>query len=487
MASSPPTKVFPLSAITRRIQEILAPVAMKIFWVRAEITSGREKGGSFYCDLTEVDDSGRVIARMRCTIWNRDLKRIREKFKEQNVELQLDDGTSSIFCCQLQYSPQYGISLKVVDADPSFAIGELEKRKQEILEGLQRDGLLEFNRLLDVPAIPRHIGLITSAGSAAFADFKQTLSLSSYTISITLADTVVQGAGTEQGLLKALDRLAEIDCDLVAIIRGGGSKTDLSYLDNDAIARRIAHYPHPVWTGIGHEIDISVLDHVAHQSFKTPTAVGEELVARYVQADRYLSEAVDRLKTVWTFRLQGDTEWLERAVTGLQNGVRKMLDIARSELREAALAPWAKVSDRLSREQVILSENALRMKQTSRTCIEEQRTRLQRKAEHLEIGNIQIIDQAQHQLSLVSQSLNQGRILRRLHNEQDQLNTKLATLQAHDPKRIVQRGFALIKDADHNYILKTAELQQGQQVQVTMSDGQLTTTIDAIQPKEEPS
>ena len=130
---SPDRKFFSLSAITGRIQQILQPAIGKRFWVKAEISSGRERGGSFYCDLVETDRSGKVIAKIQCNIWARDLDNIRTKFKRHELELMLDNGTLVGFECSLQYSSQYSLSLKVHDADPAFALGELELKKQEIL------------------------------------------------------------------------------------------------------------------------------------------------------------------------------------------------------------------------------------------------------------------------------------------------------------------------------------------------------------------
>jgi len=189
---------FSLSAITNRVQAILQPYIGKLFWVKAEISSGRERGGSFYCDLVETKDSGEIIAQMRCTIWSRDLANIRKKFKDSDLDLILDDGTAVGFQCSIQYSPRYGLSLKVNDADPAFALGELELKKKEILDRLKKEGLLEPNKKLYVPMLPISIGLITSKGSAAYNDFINTLEQSNFGFRVYLADSMVQGNKTEQ-------------------------------------------------------------------------------------------------------------------------------------------------------------------------------------------------------------------------------------------------------------------------------------------------
>ena len=341
---------FNLSAITCRIQEILQPYIGKTFWVRAEISSGRERGGSFYCDLVETNENGDIIAQMRCTIWSRDLAGIRKKFKDHDLDLILDNGTVVGLQCSIQYSPRYGLSLKATDADPTFALGELELKKKEILERLKKEGLLEPNKKLFVTTLPLNIGLITSHNSAAANDFINTLRQSQFGFRIYLADAIVQGNQAEASVINALIVLEKLALELVVIVRGGGSKTELFSLDNETIARKIAAYKYPVWTGIGHEIDISILDHVANRFFKTPTAVAEELVARFVEMKRHLDEAEHRFRSSWTYRLDIEKKYLENTKIGLTRGARKLIDNKNVNLKERANLLSSRVFDRLARE-----------------------------------------------------------------------------------------------------------------------------------------
>ena len=233
---------------------------------------------------------------------------------------------------------------------PPFALGELELKKKEILDRLKKEGLLEPNKKLYVPVLPIKIGLITSRGSAAYNDLINTLKSSMFGFQVYFADAIVQGNKTQQSVLYALQTLEGLDLELVLIIRGGGSKTELFSLDNEAIARKIAAYKYPVWTGIGHEIDTSILDHVANRYFKTPTAVGEELVARFVEMKRHLQEAEHRFKSSWTYRLDIEKKYLENSTTGLTRGSRKLIENKSVNLKERANLLSSKVFDRLTRE-----------------------------------------------------------------------------------------------------------------------------------------
>jgi len=524
----PENRFYPLSAITKRIQEILQPHMGKRFWVRAEISSGRERGGSFYCDLVETDQNGVVIAQLRCSIWQKDLETIRKRFKDCDLDLKLDDGTAVGFQCALQYHPRFGLSLKVVDADPVFALGELELKKKEILDRLIKEGLLKPNKALFVPMLPLRIGLISSKGSAAYSDVLKTLSSSGFGFRIYVADAVVQGNNTEQSVITALDVLEKLTVELVLIVRGGGSKTDLFYLDNEAIARRIAAYTIPVWTGIGHETDMGILDHVANQSFKTPTAVAEEIVARFIDTGRHLEEARDRFKSTWTYRLEMDRRWLNEARTGIRQGTRKLLDATKTDLRNMANGLRSMVFDRLANEtgklsvsRKIISTAPLNMVylfqerldnrrhrhvSAANRYVTEERNRLEnlqkrfhpdRFFQRIEREMIQLNNcrtqlekrfhaglTMKHQgLGYLKSRFRQPLVLSRIENEKRLIKNRLSTLRAADPRTSLKRGFSLVYRQDGDLIKSIGQIEKDSMIRTDLSDGQVMSTVNSIKEK----
>ncbi len=521
-------KFYTLSAITNRLQQILAPHMSKRFWVKAEISSGRERGGSFYCDLVETDSNGAVIAQMRCSIWSRDLINIRNQFKTCDLDLKLDDGTSVGFECSLQYHPKYGLSLKVVGADPAFALGELELRKKEILDRLTKEGLLNPNKELAVPMLPQKIGLISSKGSAAYNDVLKTLTSNIFGFKIYVADATVQGIKTEPSVIKALDSLEKLNVELVIIARGGGSKTDLFYLDNEAIARRIASYKIPIWTGIGHETDISILDHVANQYFKTPTAVAEEILSRFVEMNRHIEEAKDRFKSSWNYRLEMEKRWLAEATTGIRQGTRKLLDTTKTDLKNRASGLKSFILERLGNEKSNLSVQKRNLSTTPLNTILLFRERLKYKlqgfrntayqnlkAEKKEFENQkkrfhpdrftnrinrdrvslehfkdQIIQKAGLQISAKTQHLNyfkdrfsKEKILSRIDNERQLIGNKYGTIRAADPQTSLKRGFSLLYREDGVLIKSISQVKPGVSVITDLADGQLSSTVNSIKEK----
>ena len=521
-------KFFPLSAVTNRIQQILEPHTKKRFWVKAEISSGRERGGSFYCDLVETDKDRGIIAKIRCSIWSRDLANIRAQFKACDLDLKLEDGTAVGFECSLQYHAKYGLSLKVVGADPVFALGELELKKKEILGRLTKEGLLEPNKKLLVPMLPQKIGLISSKGSAAYSDVLKTLNSTPFGFKIYVADTTVQGNRTEQSIIRALDVLEKLDVELVIIVRGGGSKTDLFYLDNEAIARRIAAYKTPVWTGIGHDIDHSILDHVANKYFKTPTAVAEEIVARFIELSRHIEEAKDRFKSSWMYRLEIDKMWISKVNTGIRQGTRKLLDTTKTNLRNIANTLRSRVSDRLGEENSKLSvsrrnlctapmntialfrerlqnKNQRYISSPDRHLFEKRKNletlrkrfhpdrfnqRLRRENDFLKSSTDQFKRKFNAGFNARMQSLvylkNRFRIemvLSRIENERRLTGNKLATLKAVDPETSLKRGFSLVYKENGEMVKSIAQVKMNEILKTDLSDGQVSSTVISIEEK----
>lgn len=515
-------KYFPLSFITERIGKLLEPAITRQFWVRAEISSGRERGGSFFCDLVETNQQGSIVARLSCTIWQSELKRIKNSFTQQGLTFAPADGTAVGLLCSLQYSPQYGISLRVIDADPALALGDLELKKRAIIERLQQEGLHLPNRELQVPLLPLALGLITSAGSAAYNDLLKTLKDSRYGFRIHLADAMMQGEQTERSVLKALDALMARKPELIIIARGGGSRTDLAWLDNEAIARKIAACPVPVWTGIGHEIDTSVLDLVASQAFKTPTAVGEELVARFVQMRRRLDEGENSLRSVWNLRYAADRQYIDRAQTGIRQGTRKLLETVSTALKNSAWRLNLSVKNRIGAEQYILATRRELLRRTPLARVGEGRaqqalfrqTLLSRTDSMLRINRgwlaevrqrfsreryLRFISWQQEDLHRIQMSIRQrtaNRVLilreriaaqkRRLRPERilvqltaahKSLLDKQATLRAADPQNALKRGFALVYTTDGTLLRSIDQVQEHTTITTRLGDGRVTSTV----------
>ncbi len=467
----------PLSVVTRRIAELLEPALASTFWVRAEISSARERGGSFFCELVETGADGAVVAHMRCTIWARDLARIRQRFAAAGLPLTLASGTRVGMQCRLQFHSRYGLSLACLDMDPTFVLGENALRRRQLLEQLERAGLLERNAALPEPRLPNRIGLVTSRDSAAFHDFVHTLETSGFGFRIYFADVTVQGPDATAQITAALSALEQLPLDLLVLVRGGGSQVDLAVLDDEALARRVAHCPLPLWTGIGHETDFGVLDAVAARSFKTPTAVAEEIAARFRNFARELAEARQRIRAVWQWHLRTEQHRMSETALGLHQGVRKLLELKRSELRGAAAAMGSRTSQRLARERGRVERSRQTLHTLPQAALRAERHRLSTTCARFTKDARRCVVEARRRWSCLRERLRPPRAQARLARERASLAAKQKLLHACDPATRLAQGFALVYDKAGTLLRSVRGVHVGDPITTQLRDGALASAV----------
>jgi exodeoxyribonuclease VII large subunit len=295
-------------------------------WVEGEI-SGFKKGRNnhTYFDLIETDDEDRVIAKVSVALWAGNRAKVNARFKDTGP-IRMDDGVRVRIIGPLElWLPGGRIQLNMQDIDPEFTLELIDSERDRVLALLRAEGLIDRNRHRLVPAAPRRIGLVTAIGSAAEADFLKTLHDSGLAFDIVFVDAQMQGIGAERQVSAALRTLEREEVDLIALVRGGGARTDLATFDHERIARTIATLEVPVFTGIGHEIDTSVADVVANQSFKTPTACA----AAIAELQRGV---IDQVEEAWHSIATSAHRLLERESTRLARHARHATMTVRSRL-----------------------------------------------------------------------------------------------------------------------------------------------------------
>jgi len=252
------------------------------YWVIAEIVSVSEaKNGHLYLEVAEKDNDF-LQAKIRANLWSNAKRRILSEF-EHITNQSLKKGMKVLLNVTIDFHTVFGMSLNILDIDPNFSLGEIERQKQATLAQLEAEGLIDFNKQHVLPHVIQSIAIISSASAAGYQDFVKQLSDNShkYTFSTQLFQAIMQGEKAADSIIQALDKLEDSadNFDIVVLIRGGGSSLDLSCFDEYALAARLAQSFYPIFTGIGHERDISIADKVAHTHLKTPTAVAEHILA----------------------------------------------------------------------------------------------------------------------------------------------------------------------------------------------------------------
>lgn len=268
-------------------------------WVSAEISEMKVNySGHCYMELVEKgENDGAPKAQARATIWRTAYSRLAAEFIARTNQ-QLASGVKILARAMVSFHEIYGFSLNIIDIDPSYTLGEVERQRQLTIAQLKQDGVWDMNRQLAMPPVVQRVAVVSSANAAGYQDFCNELWSYAYRVSIRLFDAQMQGALAEESIVAALERIAELseEFDAVVIIRGGGSASDLNCFNGYRLSSHVAQFPLPVITGIGHDKDVSVCDMVAHTSLKTPTAVAAWIVDKMAQAEAALDRAALQLR-----------------------------------------------------------------------------------------------------------------------------------------------------------------------------------------------
>jgi len=272
------------------------------YWVEAELSECRERGGHCYMELIEKDETTNTpVARASAKCWRQTWQMVQPYF-ERTTGQPLRTGLKVLIRVYAQFHEAYGFSWIVTDIDPTYTLGDMARKRQEIIRQLKEEGVFDLQRELRIPLFAKRIAVISAAGAAGYGDFCRQLEENEYgfRFSITLFPATMQGEQVEASVIHALNQIYESvhDFDVVCILRGGGATADLSGFDTLALAENVAQFPLPIITGIGHERDESILDMVSNTRVKTPTAAAALLVDNLRQVLERINLAQQRLSMV---------------------------------------------------------------------------------------------------------------------------------------------------------------------------------------------
>lgn len=284
------------------IQEMVENDLPDRYWVCAEIASMSVRGHC-YMELVEKAENGILAAKVRATCWSNVYHLLAAYFLQETGQ-SLHTGLQVMLEVSVEYHAVYGLSLNVWNIDPTYTLGDLAKQRQATIQQLTEDGVMDLQKALQIPSLPRRVAVISSADAAGYGDFGDQLKHNrfGFKFHVQLYPAVVQGDTAARSVVQALNSIAalEEEWDVVVIIRGGGASTDMSCFDDYNLASHCAQFPLPIIAGIGHTRDVSVVDMVVHTSVKTPTAAAEWLIER-------VAEQVERVGSLM-LRLQRATQ-----------------------------------------------------------------------------------------------------------------------------------------------------------------------------------
>jgi exodeoxyribonuclease VII large subunit len=431
-----------VSQVNRSIGVALEDQFADAFWVVGEVQgydrdaakAGQRRWGQIYFELIEKEAGADTVkAGIKALVWGDVHKALQAKLLDVAGDVTFQDGLQVKLLCKIDfYWPRANLQLKVLDVDPHFTLGDMERARRELIDALKKTGLFDRNRETLLPRVPLEIGLITSDGSAAYHDFVEELRSSGYAFRLHFLDARMQGADTEKDVSSALAVLAkDPEVEVIVLVRGGGSRSDLIWFDKEKVARSVALCPKPVLTGIGHEIDLSVADLVAHTSRKTPTAVAQFFVERARDFDSALSEAARSVR-------DAAREKLERESRGLSEAARS----------------WRENAGRsVSLYQTALSAGKETLRAAARrhlTVLEEQ------------------LKTAPARLAGSAKTL--------LRTNAERLESFRKECDLKDPRRILARGYSLLY-AGGRLAKSVRSVQVGEFIEARLSDGLVTANV----------
>ncbi|MBH25206.1 MAG: exodeoxyribonuclease VII large subunit [Myxococcales bacterium] len=476
-----------LSDLNHRARQVLLNAFPQPIWVVGELSDwDLSRGRTAYFELVEQDANGTgAVARVGAVMFARARERIERTLAQVGGAVALADGLQVCFKARVELYPAAGrYQLIIEDIDPSYTLGRLTQRRDMILRRLEAMGLTEKNASLPLSTVPLRVGVITSVRSHAYADFINELSASGLGFDVLAYDVQVQGRFVEPTVLKALEWFAREArrVDVIAIVRGGGSRTDLSWFDTFHLGVAVCEHPTPVLVGIGHHRDASVLDAVA-RSFKTPTAVGQVLVERVMEYLGALGEQQERLRTAVEPILEREQTSLRFTAEAIARETRHRLDVDRRDLLHSAERLEQRVGARL--------RGGLRRLDGLRERLPDAvDRRLRREARQLDVVAQQRLAPQRLMLGVQRQGREleglQARLGRAVERHLKAQGERVEQLEARrrllDPARVLSRGFALVRDGDGALVRRAAEVAAGQALQITLVDGSVEATVH-----EEPS
>ena len=310
------------------------------YWVQAELSDVRSNySGHCYLEFIQKDVAGNnLIAKARGTIWSNIYKMLKPYF-EQETGQTFASGIKVLVQVAVEFHELYGYSLTVLDIDPTYTVGDMARKRREILRQLEEEGVIDLNKELEMPMLPQRIAVISSATAAGYGDFCNQLQNNprGYDFHTELFPAIMQGERVEETILAALDAInARIEeFDAVVIIRGGGATSDLSGFDTYLLAASCAQFPLPIITGIGHERDDTVIDSVAHTRVKTPTAAAEFLIVKLDKCADVLDEMSSRLMQGVRNRLLWEHRRMESLTQRIPTSAYKRISEAKYALLSA--------------------------------------------------------------------------------------------------------------------------------------------------------
>ena len=474
-----PEERFTLKQITNSIKSTIEQRYARTYWVTAEMHKlNRTKKGHCYPELVQKEKDT-IIAEMRGTVWKTQFDRIEKRFIEV-VKEPLRDGLELLFLVKIVYHPIYNLGLEIIDIDPNYALGALHRERQETLERLHQEGILNKNQFLEMALLPKRLAIISQADSKGYSDFILLLNghAKNYHYNTFLFDATLQGDAAIGSIQKQLSRIASVHhhFDAVVIIRGGGGEIGMHCYNNYELAKAIALFPLPVLTGIGHSTNMTVCEMIAFRNGITPSDMAYFLLSIFEELDAPLNDIQLILpeKTI-AFLMQKKNQ-IDQSANSVQQSTRTIIRSKTAELYTELRDFEHAIKQLLNHKNERMLEVRKHLRSSVFTQTVDLNNRINTSKQIIELNVRNKINQNSGILSEI-----QRKMIVSVPRFIDQIKDKTAfferSIQLVDPMRVLQRGYSIVTNKK-GVLTENNKPQKGETIQVKASFGDYEAEIN---------
>ena len=451
-------RIFSLLEVTQSIQRTLTERYTSSFWIKAEMNKLNRYGRSGHCfpELVEKEN-GKIIAQLKATLWNNDYERINARFLSVLQE-PIKDGIKILICAFISFDPSYGLSLRIIDIDPAFSLGELEREKQETISRLTNEEIYHRNQELELALLPQRIAVISVESSKGYSDYLKIINTNpwGYKFFNFLFPALLQGDKSATSIIRQLKRIrkAKAHFDAVAIIRGGGAEVGLTSYNNYELAREIALFPIPVITGIGHSTNQTVAELVAHRNAITPTELADFLIQEFHNFSVPIKEAEDSIATISKRILREEKVNVKNIVRVFKSVTKNQLQMNHSGLQKlsATIAQESKFTLRQNKK--LIAETAIQIRKSGLDVITGNKESLN-----------ELVINFQKQVNALQ--------IKKL----SELNVMQRTVNLIDPVHTLRRGFSITRN-NGKVITNPLMLSEGDKLITQLAEGEVYSNVE---------
>lgn len=453
-------QIFTLAQVASSIKKTLENRYNQLYWIKAEMHKiNRYPSGHAFPELVQKEGD-KIVAQLTGTIWKQQLERIQKSFVDV-VKEPLKDGLTVLFLGKIVFSETFGLSIQIMDIDPSFSLGELQKEREETLKKLSIEGLLNKNQLLHFPLLPKRIAIISGDTSKGLSDFMEVLNHNPYRyrFETTLFNALLQGDVAVDSIIQALGSIKSSlhRYDIVVLVRGGGAEVGMTCYNHYKLCKEIAEFPIPILTGIGHSTNLTVAELIAFRNEITPTKLAEFLVQTFREFDLRVQELTSNLRDMSMLKIERAQQQVSQLTHAFEKSSKNLLQQFSFSLQTTQQQAAQSAIHVLHREKSLLSKL---QSEASASAIEKLRNgafRLERKQYELSLLASKIIEQQQQQLEGIS-----------------------SKVELLDPIRIVNRGYSIAR-RNGKVVSSHNRPEIGEEIELVSAIGEMKSVITSIQ------